>query len=107
MFFFYLWIIGVIGGVPIPFPLPDPDACKLNVKCPVAQGDTDIGKLSLSVLSSYPSISLYVKIEIQDDSKHDFACLEFPATITSSAEEDRKLVGWSKGKLFEKLHSKN
>jgi len=45
-----------------------------------------------------------VKIEVKaDDQKQDYICLEFPATITSSASEKEKLVGWKKGKLFEML----
>ena len=92
----------MIGGVPIPFPIPQPDACKGGVKCPVAQGDTNIATLTLPVQQSYPSISLYVKMEVKaDDQNQDYICLEFPAAI-SSGEKD--LVGWEKGKLFEKLH---
>ena len=60
--------------------------------------------MSLPVLSSYPSISLYVKLEIKaDDQKQDYVCLEFPATITSG-NHARNLVGWNKGNLFEKLN---
>ena len=58
--------------------------------------------MSLPVLSSYPSISLYVKLEIKDvDDNKNYACLQFPATITSSS---RNLVGWEQGKLFEILN---
>ncbi|CAF0925012.1 unnamed protein product [Rotaria sordida] len=97
-------IHGVIGGIPVPFPLPDPDACKMNVKCPVNQNDKNEASMSLPVLSSYPSISLYVKIEIKADDQHqDYACLTFPATITSGSGHKRNLVGWKKGKLFEML----
>jgi hypothetical protein len=41
--------------------------------------------MSLPVLTSYPSISLYVKLEIKDvDDNKDYVCLQFPATITGS-----------------------
>ena len=96
---------GVIAGVPVPFPLPESDGCKLGVKCPVNQNDSNMATLSLPVLSSYPSISLYVKLEIKnDDQNKDFTCLEFPATIISSSPRARDLVGWKKGKLFEMLN---
>jgi hypothetical protein len=76
----------------------------MGVKCPVAQSDTNIASMSLPVLPSYPSISLYVKIEIKaDDQKQDYTCLEFPATITSG-NLARNLVDWKKGNLFEKLN---
>jgi len=77
----------------------------MGVKCPVAATDTNIATLSLPVLASYPSISLYVKIELKaDDQNQDYTCLEFPATIVSSSSKNRKLVGWKKGKLFEMLN---
>ena len=96
--------IGVIAGVPVPFPIPESNACKLNVKCPVNANDANIAQLSLAVLPSYPSISLYAKIEIKaDDQSQDYVCLQFPATITSGTDHGRNLVGWQKGKLFEML----
>ncbi|CAF3974951.1 unnamed protein product [Adineta steineri] len=75
---------GIIGGIPVPFPIGEPNACKLGAKCPIASGDVNVVSFSLPVLSSYPAISLYVKIElVADDQKNDYACLQFPATITS------------------------
>jgi Niemann-Pick C2 protein len=73
---------GVIGGVPIPFPLPNPDACQLGMKCPISQNDVNLASLSLPVLASYPTLSLYVKIELKaDDQNQDYACILFPASI--------------------------
>ncbi|CAF5151846.1 unnamed protein product, partial [Rotaria sp. Silwood1] len=89
---------------PVPFPLPDPDACKMNVKCPINPNDSNVASMSLPVLEVYPSISLYVKIELKaDDQKQDYACLLFPATIISGAHGRKNLVGWKKGQLFEML----
>ncbi|CAF2086594.1 unnamed protein product [Rotaria magnacalcarata] len=100
-------IHGVISGIPIPFPLPDPDACKLGIACPVNEHDVYTASLALDVLSSYPSLSLYVKIELVSGEKvQDYACLRFPATITSSKNELDNLVGWKKGKIFEILYQK-
>ncbi|CAF1315425.1 unnamed protein product [Adineta ricciae] len=97
-------IHGVIGGIPVPFPLPDPDACKMQVKCPVNANDVNTAVMTLPVLQSYPSLSLYVKLELKaNDTGNDYACLQFPATIVSGLAQQRTLVGWKKGKLFEML----
>ncbi len=101
----FLLTKGVIAGVPVPFPLPEPDACKLGVKCPINAADSNLATMAIPVQASYPSISLYVKLEVKaDDQKQDYICLEFPATITSGSAKNRKLVGWRKGKLFEMLN---
>ena len=66
--------------------------------------DVNTATLSLPVLPSYPSISLYAKLEIKaDDQNQDYVCLQFPATITGGLDHDQQLVGWQKGKLFEML----
>ena len=77
-------IHGVIAGVPVPFPLNNSDACTLGVKCPVNPNDDNIASLALPVLTTYPAISLYVKIELQAvDQKQDYICLLFPAVISN------------------------
>lgn len=61
--------------------------------------------LSLPVLSSYPALSLYVKIELTSgDGKQDYACLQFPARIKGDSNVFKEIVGWQKGKLFELLN---
>ena len=93
---------GIIAGVPVPFPIPVSDGCKLGLNCPVNNGDVNVAKISLQVLSSYPSISLYAKIEVKaDDAKEDFVCLQFPATITGSNGHGRSIDQWQEGHLFE------
>jgi len=72
----------------------------MNVQCPVAAGANNTATLALPVLSSYPSISLYVKIELKDASNKDFACLLFPATISSGLNGRHPSLGWKRGKLF-------
>ena len=94
-------IHGIIAGVPVPFPIPVSDGCKLGLKCPVNSGDVNLAQLSLAVLSSYPSISLYAKIEVgANDAKEDYVCLQFPATITGSNSHARLLDSWKEGQLF-------
>lgn len=76
----------------------------MQVKCPVNANDVNTAVMTLPVLQSYPSLSLYVKLELKAaDTSNDYACLLFPATIVSGSSEQRTLVGWKKGKLFEML----
>ena len=100
----FVLIKGIISGTKVPFPTNDSKACDLGIKCPVSVGDSNVVSLSIPVLSIYPALSLYVKVEIiADDSGHDYVCLQFPVTIQGSSQR-RKLVGWEKGKLFEILN---
>jgi hypothetical protein len=101
--FIYLFLKGIIATVPVPFPIPNSKGCELGAKCPIAQSDVNTVSLALPVLASYPSISLYVRLEVKaDDPNKDYTCLQFAATITG-ANHERSLVGWQKGKLFEML----
>jgi hypothetical protein len=105
LFSCYCYVKGIIGGIPVPFPLPESDACKLGVKCPVNPNDVNVATLALTVLPIYPSISLYAKLEIPaTDQKNDYVCLLFPATIIDGAHQKRNLVGWRRGQLFDKLN---
>lgn len=97
-------ILGVIAGVPVPFPLNDSNACDMGVKCPLKILDANTASFSLPVLTTYPSISLYVKLEVKADTpKQDYVCLLFPATLTDGSTRPKNLVGSKKGKLFEML----
>jgi len=51
-------VYGVIFGMPIPFQLPDSNSCHLGAVCPVKKGDVNAIKISLPILSSYPSVCL-------------------------------------------------
>ncbi|XP_077869556.1 NPC intracellular cholesterol transporter 2-like, partial [Saccoglossus kowalevskii] len=48
---------GIIGGVPIPFPLPHPDACTgaSPLPCPLSAGTQYTYTSTLSILQSYPT----------------------------------------------------
>ncbi|KAH9519484.1 Phosphatidylglycerol/phosphatidylinositol transfer protein [Bulinus truncatus] len=71
---------GIIADVPVPFPLPDDDACHF-MKCPINQGDSVEYKNGLNVLPSYPKITLIVKWELVSGS-NDIVCFTIPVTIT-------------------------
>lgn len=73
---------GIIGGVPIPFPLPHTDACKdCGLTCPLAASKDYEFHQELEVKPEYPALKLVVKWEIQDQSKKDIVCIEVPAQI--------------------------
>ena len=48
-------IHGIIAGVPLPFPVPDDNACHV-MKCPIAAGTTEIYSPSLKCEPSYPKV---------------------------------------------------
>ena len=49
---------GIIDGVPVPFPVDNPDVCKEHgITCPMAAEKTQTFKDILPVKSEYPSVS--------------------------------------------------
>jgi hypothetical protein len=49
---------GVLAGVKVPFPLPQPDACTNGVSCPINAGTTFTQKISVPILNVYPSVNI-------------------------------------------------
>ncbi|XP_013776633.1 protein NPC2 homolog [Limulus polyphemus] len=75
-------IHGVIGGVPLPFPVPNPNACQSSgLQCPVKNGKLYDFSYSLEVKKSYPKLDVDVKWELQDDNGKDIICATVPAKI--------------------------
>uniref|UniRef100_L7MA53 Putative ml domain protein n=1 Tax=Rhipicephalus pulchellus TaxID=72859 RepID=L7MA53_RHIPC len=74
---------GLIHKVPLPFPLPQSDACKSGVACPIKAGATYTYRGSFPVRPSYPSLSLDVKWELVDDNGSDLVCQLIPIQIES------------------------
>lgn len=68
-------------GVPVPFPLEQPDACVSDIECPLKKGKTTHYSTKLPVLKQYPKTSVIVKWELQTADKVDIICLEIPAKI--------------------------
>lgn len=71
---FYIFIIGkaassvtadvhgVIAGVPVPFPLSQPDGCKNSgLTCPLKAGTTYSYNNTIPVKRSYPSVSIFIE----------------------------------------------
>ncbi|CAG9788268.1 unnamed protein product [Diatraea saccharalis] len=73
---------GVIMNLPVPFPLPQPDACKDNgLSCPLKANQEAYYKTTLPVLKSYPKVKVDVKWELKTESGEDLVCILIPARI--------------------------
>ncbi|XP_028165977.1 ecdysteroid-regulated 16 kDa protein [Ostrinia furnacalis] len=73
---------GVIMNLPVPFPLPQPDACKDNgLTCPLKAGEKANYRTTLPVLKSYPKVKVDVKWELKNESGEDLVCVLIPAKI--------------------------
>ncbi|CAI2734912.1 unnamed protein product [Schistosoma spindalis] len=79
----HISVHGVIAHVPLPFALDNSKLC--DFVSPVCPLSPSIGKYthtySLYVHTSYPSISLTIKWELQDSSNEDIVCVEFPVQL--------------------------
>lgn len=52
---------GIIDGVPVPFPIPNPDVCEDHgITCPMPAEEPQTFKAILPVKSEYPSVSFYL-----------------------------------------------
>uniref|UniRef100_A0A2K6GAB9 NPC intracellular cholesterol transporter 2 n=1 Tax=Propithecus coquereli TaxID=379532 RepID=A0A2K6GAB9_PROCO len=80
------FVHGIIMGVPVPFPIPEPDGCKSGISCPIQKDKTYSYLNKLPVKSEYPSIKLVVEWELRDDQDQRLFCWEIPIQI----EEGRR-----------------
>uniref|UniRef100_H2YI48 NPC intracellular cholesterol transporter 2 n=1 Tax=Ciona savignyi TaxID=51511 RepID=H2YI48_CIOSA len=80
----YAYVYGILDGVSVPFPLPQPDGCMSNLKCPLKSNQTYVYSATLPVLSLYPDVKLVVKWELQDAKSggNDLFCFETPISVT-------------------------
>ncbi|XP_078000909.1 NPC intracellular cholesterol transporter 2-like [Glandiceps talaboti] len=74
---------GLIADVPVPFPLPHPEACGSSFNCPLQAGTMYRYNSSLAVKEEYPSLQLVVEWELQDEKQKDLFCFEVPVKIVS------------------------
>ncbi|ELV09890.1 Epididymal secretory protein E1 [Tupaia chinensis] len=72
---------GILFGVPVPFPIPEPDGCKCGISCPIQKAKTYSYLNKLPVKSEYPSVKLVVKWELKDDQNQNLFCWEIPIEI--------------------------
>lgn len=75
---------GIVGSVPIPFHIPQADACqKSGISCPLKPSTSYDYSTEIPVLSSYPRMSVKVKWELIDSNNKDVVCIIIPAKIRS------------------------
>ena len=75
---------GVIAGIPVPFPLPESDGCKLSGdSCPISAGTEVTFAEGLDVKSSYPAIKLVSRWELIDQDRGEVICVEIPVVIVN------------------------
>ncbi|XP_060685379.1 NPC intracellular cholesterol transporter 2-like [Hemiscyllium ocellatum] len=75
-------VFGILDGIPVPFPIPNPDGCKSGIKCPIQKNMKYSYVTSLPVEESYPAIKLVVKWELKDANNTDIFCWKIPIQIT-------------------------
>nr|CAH0105247.1 unnamed protein product [Daphnia galeata] len=73
---------GIIGGVPLPFPLPQADACENSgLICPLSNGQNYTYTATIPISPAYPKIKVLVKWELQEAHGKDLFCIEIPSAI--------------------------
>jgi len=73
---------GIISGIPMPFPFPQPDACvDSGLACPLQNGQDYTYTTQIPISSSYPKIKVVVKFELVEDHGKDLFCIEIPSAI--------------------------
>ncbi|CAH2090097.1 unnamed protein product [Euphydryas editha] len=75
-------IHGIIMNLPVPFPLPQPDACKdSGLVCPIKAGEKVSYKASMPVLKSYPKVKVDIKLELKNSDDEDLVCVIISARV--------------------------
>ncbi|XP_038621892.1 NPC intracellular cholesterol transporter 2 [Tachyglossus aculeatus] len=74
---------GLVFGVLVPFPIPEPDGCRSGIRCPIERSKTYSYLNKLPVKTEYPSIKLVVQWELEDDKGGRLFCWQIPVQITS------------------------
>lgn len=73
---------GILGGIPIPFHIPNPDACEnCGLTCPLQKGGTYTYFEKLPIKRSYPRVSVEVKWQLEDSNGQVICCALIPSRI--------------------------
>ncbi|XP_045451850.1 ecdysteroid-regulated 16 kDa protein-like [Melitaea cinxia] len=73
---------GIIMNLPVPFPLPQPDACMdSGLVCPIKSGEKVTYKATMPVLKSYPKVKVDIKLELKNSDDEDLVCIIMAARI--------------------------
>lgn len=52
-------VYGIVAGIPLPFPLPNANACKnCNLQCPLPANSSETYISAFPVLDTYPEVSI-------------------------------------------------
>ena len=77
-----LQVYGIIKGVPIPFPLQYPDACKYHgLECPLKSNVNYSLKITIPVKPEFPSLELLVQMDLKLPDGKELFCFRFPTEI--------------------------
>ncbi|KAL7635991.1 UNVERIFIED_CONTAM: hypothetical protein RMT77_013809 [Armadillidium vulgare] len=76
------YVTGIISHIPIPFPIPNSNAClNSDLTCPLSP-DTEVTyKAKLAVKKGYPAVHVKVRWELRDEHGGDVVCIEIPVQI--------------------------
>lgn len=67
-------VTGRVFGANVPFQLPEPDACKDGIPCPVKNGQSYDEKVIVPILKEYPDIVVDVTWKMNDDKGNTQGC---------------------------------
>jgi Niemann-Pick C2 protein len=82
---------GIVMGLPVPFPLDNPNACKdSGMTCPLDSGTRYTYSNSVYISPKYPKVKLVVKYEVKDQNGSDLFCVEIPVQITDGSKKDTR-----------------
>lgn len=73
---------GVIAGMPLPYPLPQSDACSAGVHCPLKSGVEATYSQVFNVQRGYPSLSLKVKWTMLNEKNELITCVLIPVKLS-------------------------
>ncbi|PNF14713.1 hypothetical protein B7P43_G09346 [Cryptotermes secundus] len=73
---------GIIQGLPIPWPVQNPNACQSSgLTCPLEPGNKYHYTATFRILQSYPTMHLQVKWELKNENGDDIVCALIPVKI--------------------------
>jgi len=85
-------VYGHIAGVDVPFPIANPDGCKdSNITCPIGNGKSYGYRSAIFVRKEYPSLTLVVKLKLEDQSKNVVFCVTMPVKIVGQQAKRQQL----------------
>lgn len=74
-------VYGIVDGLPIPFTLPESDACKLGAKCPMEPKIKQSENFTIFVKEDYPQVPIIAKILLTDNKNKQQGCFEVGLVI--------------------------